>query len=255
MIMQAWALAWTHSQKGFEHVDKVDKPKRFYKQAAAAPVEGGYSVELDGRQIKTPAKATLTLPTEALAKAVAKEWAEQGETLDLQAMTLTRLANVAIDRTPETRADLASELARYAGTDLTCYLADAPSALRERQDAAWRPWREWVGKELGVVLVPVIGLMASPQPPASLDAVRAHALNLDDFRLTALVWACNLLGSAVLALAVERGALTAPDALNASIVDEDWQIEQWGADEEAMQVRATRARDAAALQLWFEALS
>ncbi|MCR9225205.1 MAG: ATPase [Hyphomonas sp.] len=244
-----------HSQRGCEHVDKVDKPKRFYKHAAAAPVGSGYSVELDGRPIKTPAKATLTLPTAALADAVANEWAGQGEMLDLQAMTLTRLANVAIDRTPDTRADLADELARYAGTDVTCYLADAPTELRERQDAAWRPWRDWAGQELGIVLVPVIGLMASPQPPASLEAVRAHALKLDDYRLTALTWACSLLGSAVLALAVERGALTAPDALNASIVDEDWQIEQWGEDEEAMQVREARAKDAAALQLWFEALS
>lgn len=236
-------------------MDKVDKPKRFYKHASATPVEGGYAVELDGRPIKTPAKVTLTLPSQALADAIADEWAAQGETLDLQAMTLTRLANVAIDRTPETRTDLAEELARYAGTDVTCYLADAPSALRERQEAAWGPWREWAGRELGVVLVPVIGLMASPQPQASLDAVKAHALGLDDFRLTSLTWACSLLGSAVLALAVEQGALTAPDALKASIVDEDWQIEQWGEDEEAELVRAARAKDAAALQLWFEALS
>ena len=235
-------------------MDKVTKPKRFYKTAGIAPHENGYAVELDGRSIKTPAKVTLTLPTEALATALAEEWMAQGETLDLQGMTLTRLANVAIDRTPETRADLAAELARYAGTDVTCYLADAPTELRARQEAAWKPWREWAGQELGVVLVPVIGLMASPQPQAGLDAVEAYALSLDDFRLTALTWACSLLGSAVLALAVEKGALSATDALKASIVDEDWQIEQWGEDEEAMQVRAAREKDAASLQLWFEAL-
>jgi len=235
-------------------MDKVTRPKRFYKLAAVAPSQGGFAVELDGRPIKTPAKALLTLPTETLAQAVADEWAAQGETLDLQGMTLTRLANVALDRTPDTRTDLAEELTRYAGTDVTCYLADAPQALQERQDAAWKPWREWAGQELGVVLVPVIGLMTSPQPQASLDAVKAHALGLDDFRLTALTWACSLLGSAVLALAVERGALSALEALKASIVDEDWQIEQWGEDEEAMAVRAAREKDAAALQLWFEAL-
>ena len=179
-------------------MDKVNLPKRFYKQASVASGEEGFSVELDGRAIKTPAKATLTLPSEALAKAVAAEWAAQGETLDLQGMTLTRLANVALDRTPDTRADLAEELARYAGTDVTCYLADAPAALRERQEAAWQPWREWAGKELGIVLVPVVGLMASPQPQASLDAVREHALGSDNFRLTALAWGCSLLGSAIL---------------------------------------------------------
>ena len=236
-------------------MDKVDKPKRFYKQASVAPVDDGYTIALDGRPIKTPAKAALTLPSKALADAIADEWAAQGETLDLQAMTLTRLANVAIDRTPESRTDLAEEFQRYAGTDVTCYLADAPTELRDRQEKAWGPWREWAGRELGVVLVPVMGLMASPQPQASLDAVKAHALGLDDFRLTALTWACSLFGSAVLALAVEQGALTAQDALKASLVDEDWQIEQWGEDAEAQQVRAARGRDAAALQLWFEALS
>ncbi|MHA7900408.1 MAG: ATP12 family chaperone protein [Henriciella sp.] len=235
-------------------MDKVTLPKRFYKVASVAPSEAGFAVELDGRPIKTPAKAPLILPSEALAGAIAHEWHTQGETLDLQGMTLTRLANVALDRTPETRADLADELSRYAGTDVTCYLAETPSELRERQEAAWQPWREWVGKELGVVLVPVIGLMASPQPQASLDAVRDYALGLDDFRLTALTWGCSLLGSAVLALAVERGALDAGQALSASCVDEDWQIEQWGEDAEAMQVRANRLRETQALQLWFDAL-
>ena len=91
-------------------------------------------------------------------------------------LTLTRLANVALDRTPETRTDLAEELSRYASTDVTCYLADAPTELRTRQEAAWQPWREWAGRDLNVVLVPVIGLMASPQPQASLDAVRDYAL-------------------------------------------------------------------------------
>lgn len=235
-------------------MDKTHLPKRFYKQASVAPEGEGFAVLLDGRAIKTPAKTALSVPTEPLAAAIAAEWDAQGETLDLPSMTLTRLANVAIDRTPETRKDLAEELSRYAGTDVTCYLAESPAELQARQDAAWKPWRDWAGKELGVVLVPVIGLMASPQPAASLEAVRAHALSLDDFRLTALTWGCSLLGSAVLALAVEQGALTAEAALAASCVDEDWQIEQWGADEEAIAVRAGRAREGAALQLWFEAL-
>jgi chaperone required for assembly of F1-ATPase len=235
-------------------MDKVNLPKRFYKDAAVRAEGERFAVELDGRPVKTPAKATLTVPTQNLAEAIASEWREQGETLDLQGMTLTRLANVALDRTPDTRAELAEELSRYAGTDVTCYLADSPSELQARQEAAWKPWRDWAGKELGIVLVPVMGLMASPQPEASLQAVRDYALTRDDFELTALAWGCSLLGSAVLALAVERGALSAQDALKASCIDEDWQIEQWGQDEEAAAVRAGRAREANALQLWFERL-
>jgi len=235
-------------------MDKVNLPKRFYKDAAVTQTETGYSVELDGRAIKTPAKATLSLPSEALASAIADEWNGQGETLDLHGMTLTRLANVALDRTPETRAELAEELSRYAATDVTCYLADAPQALQARQEAAWRPIREWAGQELDVVLVPVVGLMASPQPEASLEQVRQHALALDDFNLTALAWACSLFGSALLAFAVQRGRLSGANALSASCVDEDWQIEQWGEDQEAKEARANRTRDADALHLWFEVL-
>ena len=137
---------------------------------------------------------------------------------------------------------------------MTCYLAETPTTLRDRQEAAWQPWRDWAGKELGIVLVPVVGLMASPQPPASLGVVRDYALGLDDFRLTALAWGCSLLGSAVLALAVERGALDAQKAMAASCVDETGQIEQWGEDEEAMAIRAAREKDAIALELWFKAL-
>ncbi|MEO1553638.1 MAG: ATP12 family protein [Pseudomonadota bacterium] len=232
----------------------VTLPKRFYEQASIAPKGAGFAVLLDGRSIKTPAKTALSVPSQKLAEAIAAEWEGQGETLDLQNMTLTRLANVAIDRTPATRHEMAEELSRYAGTDVTCYLAESPAELQARQEAAWKPWRDWAGKHLGVVLVPVIGLMASPQPEASLQAVRDHALSRDDFSLTALTWSCSLLGSAVLALAVEQGVLTSEGALTASCVDEDWQIEQWGADEEAQAVRERRLRDAASLQLWFEAL-
>ncbi|MEM7329615.1 MAG: ATP12 family protein [Pseudomonadota bacterium] len=235
-------------------MDKTNLPKRFYKQASVAPEGDGFAVLLDGRMIKTPGKTPLSVPTEDLAQAIAAEWDAQGETLDLQNMTLTRLANVAIDRTPETRDELSEELSRYAGTDVICYLAESPIELQARQEAAWKPWRDWAGQQLGVVLVPVIGLMASPQPEASLQAVRDHALSRDDFRLTALIWGCSLLGSAILAIAVEQGALSADAAMRASCVDEDWQIEQWGEDDEARAIRAGRAREAAALQLWFEAL-
>ena len=236
-------------------MNKPVSSKRFYKEASAAANDGGFTVQLDGRSIKTPAKATLTVPTEALAASIAAEWNAQSETLDMASMTLTKLANVAIDRAPTTREDLATELARYAETDVTCFLADGPTPLREREDAAWKPWREWAGEALGIMLIPVEGLTASPQPQASLDAVKVHALGLDNFRLTGLTWGCSLLGSAVLALAVEQGALAATDALDASCVDEDWQAEQWGQDEEAAAIRANRAKEAEALGKWFAALS
>lgn len=233
----------------------AQNPKRFYKSVSVAAADEGFAIALDGRPVKTPARARLTVPTKALAAALAAEWDGQGETLDMASMTLTKLANVAIDRTPDNRAGMADELAKYAETDVVCYLAEGPAPLRDRQTAAWTPWREWAGKTLDVVLLPVEGLIAAPQPSASLDAVRAHALGLDPFRLTGLSWACGLFGSAVLALAVEQDALNASKALSISCVDEDWQVEQWGIDDEAAAARAVREAECAALQTWFDTLA
>ena len=231
-----------------------EMPKRFYKNAGITGAGDGWSVVLDGRPVRTPARAELTLPTQALARAIAEEWDRQGEQIDIQAMHLMRLANVAIDRTPETRAAMADEVAKYCETDLTCHLAEGPEALVARQEAAWRPVRDWSGRALGVMLVPVTGLLAVPQPAASLEAARAHALALDDFRLTGLAFGCGLFGSALLALALEQGEIDAESAHRAARIDEDYQAEQWGRDEEAEAFAAARRIEADALGSWFTAL-
>ena len=232
-----------------------NQPKRFYKQAAIEPIQGGWTVALDGRTIKTPGRAALTLPSERLAKAVAAEWNAQEEHIDLLAMHLTRLANVAIDRTEEARDDMADELARYCETDLICHIAETPDELAESEEAHWAPVRDWAGDNLGVNLVPVIGIVASPQPDASLDAARDHALGLDAFRLTGLVYGAGLYGSALLALAVEQEAMSAEDAYEVSRIDEAWQAENWGEDEEAKAATENKRREARALGVWFRALA
>ena len=229
-------------------------PKKFYKSAGAAAVEGGWRVELDGRPLKTPAKQDLVLPNDALAGLVAKEWAGQGDHIDPATMPLTRLVNVALDRTPAAREELAAEVAKYAETDLVCHLADSPAGLRERQEAGWRSLREWAGKKLDIVLVPVEGIIASPQPQASLQAAHDHALSRDDLTLTGLAWACGLYGSCVLAYAVLEGEVDAGTAFDLSRIDEDWQIEQWGEDEEAAEAARARRRDAEALGAFFRSL-
>lgn len=230
--------------------------KRFYKQVsvAEAPEATGWHVQLDGRSVRTPAKALQAVPTEALATALAAEWDRQGETVEIAGMHLTRLANVAIDRTPETRAGLAAEVAKYCETDLTCHLENLQPGLREWQEVAWRPLRDWAGKALGIVLLPVEGLLPSPQPQASLEAARAHAEALDDFRLTGLVYGCGLYGSGILGLAVEQGEVTAEDAFERARLEEAWQAQHWGEDAEAAAATEARRREAEALARWFAAL-
>lgn len=230
-------------------------PRRFYKEAAVARGEdGAFQVELDGRPVRTQGRHLLSVENEALATLIAEEWAAQGEHIDPVTMPLTRLLNVTLDRTTGDRDTLADEIARYAETDLVCHLAEGPRELRARQDAGWRPVRDWAGRELGILLVPVEGIIAPAQPDASLKAARDHAAGLDDLRLTALVWATTLYGSAILGLAVEQGELDALDAFDLSRIDEIWQAEQWGEDEEAMQAVEARRRDADALGKLFAAL-
>lgn len=229
-------------------------PKRFYTSVAVSEHDNGWQVMLDGRTPKTPAKAELVLPTEALAEAVAAEWDAQVDEIDLTAMTLTRLANVALDRTPVTRDDLVAEVVKYAGTDLLCYLAETPEELRDRQEAHFAPLRDWVGRTHGVLLITTEGVINAPQPPASLEAVSRYASALDDFKLTGVTLGLNLFGSAVLAMAVADGELAAMDAFDISRIDEIWQAEQWGEDDEALARTEDQKRDVSALDAWFQGL-
>ena len=229
--------------------------KRFYKNVSIEKSAELWRVLLDGRSIKTPAKADLVAPTQMLAQALADEWAGQGETIDIQRMHLTRLANVAIDRTPTQRAGMIDELVRYCETDLVCFLAPGPAELVERQISQWRPLREWVGKTFGIVLLEIPdGLLAAPQPPASLEAARKYAEQMNDWTLTGLAFGLGLLGSAVLAIAAEQTHIETSDAFNRSVLDEDWQAERWGRDEEAEAARTVSRHEAEALGIFFKAL-
>jgi len=232
-----------------------ERPKRFYKDVSIEPAEGGgWQILLDGRSVKTPGRALLRLPTEALAQEVAEEWAEQLAHINLLSMHLTRLANVAIDRTPDMREEMAEEVVRYCETDLVCHIAEEPFELAALEEARWRPVLDWAGETLGVILMTTEGIIAEPQPGASLQAARDYALGLDDFRLTALVFGCGVLGSAVLSMALVEGALTAESAFHLSRIDEDWQARKWGQDEEAKAAADAKEIEADAIGRWLDGL-
>lgn len=244
------------ARKGFR--ESEERIKRFWKTVSVEQGEGGqagtWRVLLDGRAPKTPAGAPFALPTEAAARLVADEWAAQGEHLDPGSMPATRLAATAIDRIPQARAETAEEIARYAGSDGLCYFADGPVGLIRRQEAAWGPWLEWAGREHGVRLHRASGIAHVAQPPESTLKVRDLALDLDDFALTGLATAVGLFGSAILALAVQQGALTGEEAFDLSRLDEAFQEEQWGVDAEAADRTASRRAEAVLLGRWFAAL-
>lgn len=239
-------------RRGFH--EPVEKPRRFYKVVSVEPAQEGFEIRLDARTVRTPKGGRLALPTRALADQVAAEWAGQGETLEVAGMHLTRLANTALEAIPAAREATADQLALYAGSDLVCYFADDPAALVARQAQAWGPILDWAEAEHGLRLVRVSGIIHQAQPPETLAAIRALALELDDFRLAGLAFGSALFGSTVLALAVLKARLAGEAAFDLSRVDEGFQEEKWGVDAEAAE-RAERLRgEAAMLDRWFRAL-
>ncbi|HEX4181308.1 MAG TPA: ATP12 family protein [Caulobacteraceae bacterium] len=232
----------------------IERPKRFYRAAAAAPSEGGFGVMLDARNLRTPAGARLILPTPALAELLALEWEAQAEVIDHARMPATRLAFTAADRVSQVRRPTAADIARQAGSDLLCYYAEAPRSLTERQAALWGPLLDWAKTSLGLRFERASGILHRDQPPETLQAVEALALALDDFGLAGLAMASASLSSVVLALALQRGVLTGDGAFDLSRLDEAFQEEQWGVDAEAA-ARAERHRtEARMLERWFRAL-
>lgn len=235
---------------------KTPMPKRFYAEVSVAPVEGGYAIHLDGKPVRTPAKAMIVLPTEAAAQLVADEFAAQGEFIDLRAMPGLRLVNTAIDGVASEADAVAEDILRFSSSDLLCYRADAPQGLVERQSQAWDPVLDWARDALGARFILAEGVMHVEQPREAITAISLHLLRKKEpLRLAALHLMTSLTGSALLALAVEEGAIDADEAWSAAHVDEDWNIAQWGEDAEASARRAARKRDMMAAAALITAIS
>jgi chaperone required for assembly of F1-ATPase len=215
--------------------------KRFYKTAEIADAdEGGFDVQLDGRRIKTPAGRNLTVPTRALADAIAREWNAQGETIVPASLPLTKLANTAIDGVAGREAEIARDIVNYAATDLICYRAAYPAGLVSIQTQLWDPILTWIRERYRAPFDLVAGVKHVTQPAASLEAIKRAVSTLDPFRLAALHVMTSLTGSALIALAHAGGFLDTEATWAAAHVDEDWQLTKWGEDFEAAKHRQHR---------------
>lgn len=217
--------------------------KRFWSDVAVTEADGGFGIALDGRPLKTPARATLLVPSRALADAIAEEWRDCGEEIDPRAMPLSGLANAAIDRVAPDPGSFSSSLARYAQADLFCYRAEYPPSLAARQAESWDPLLAWARRRFDVDFTLGTGILHFDQPPATVQRL-THALSaLDPFRLAVLSPLVTIGGSLVAALGVIEGAVGIGTAIDAVSLDEQWQLEQWGADDEALAVLEARAAD------------
>jgi chaperone required for assembly of F1-ATPase len=217
--------------------------KRFWKEVSVDRDGAGWAIRLDERPVRTPARALLAVPCEALAEAIAEEWRSVGETIDPRAMPLTGLANAAIDRIAPDRQAFASGLAKYAEADLACYRSDWPPELVSRQANSWDDLLAWGRRRYDVDFATTLGLLHVPQPQATIDRLSQAVSELDPFHLAGLSPLVTTGGSLVAGLAVLERALTPEQAWEAVSVDERWQLEQWGSDSEAEVALENRRRD------------
>jgi chaperone required for assembly of F1-ATPase len=217
--------------------------KRFWQEVAVVPEGSGWGIALDGKAMRTPARAPLVVPSEALAGAIAGEWRSVEQEIEPRAMPLTALANATIDRVAPDAAAFEAGLARYAEADLACYRAEGPSGLVERQQERWDPLLAWARRRYDVDFRITSGLMHVAQPEATVERLSHAVAALDAFHLAGLSPLVTIGGSLIAALAVQERAVTAKQAWDAVSTDEHWQLERWGADPDAQQALDYRKRD------------
>jgi len=229
--------------------------KRVWKQADAVERDCGWGVELDGKPLRTPARDLLTVPTKALAEAIASEWNEVGDKIDPGTLPLTGLANAAVDRVAPDKEAFAKGVARYAEADLACYRAEGPSALVDRQTESWDALIGWGRRRFDVDFRTTRGIVHVDQPAATVDRLSHAVAALDPFRLAGLSPLVTISGSLLAALGVLEGTLMPDQAWDAVTVDDRWQLEQWGSDAEAEAAIDNRRRDFMAAARFLELLN
>ena len=222
-------------------LDKVELPKRFYKDVGVAALDGGLAITLDGRQSRTPGrKIPIVVPVAPIASAMAAEWAAQGEFIDATTMPMVRLVNSAVESGEHMIPAFREEVLKFAAGDLLLYRADTPQELVARQEAAWDHALTTLARHFGVSFQPTMGIIHQAQPKATLDRLAESLDGENLLTLTALVSMTGLTGSGLLTIGLLHRLFSADQVWTAAHVDEDYQIGHWGQDEEAIHRRAKR---------------
>ncbi|WP_366657299.1 ATP12 family protein [Fodinicurvata sp. EGI_FJ10296] len=228
--------------------------KRHYQSVSVGRADAGYTILLDGRPVKTPARVTLAVPNAPLAEAVAAEWSAQGETIKPAEMHLTAFATTALDKGSDRKQSVVQTLAGYAATDLLCYRAESPAELARRQEERWQPILDWLALTFDAPLTVTKGILPVPQPEASLRAIRAALERLDGLHLVPTATIVDQLGSTALGLAVAHRRISAEEAIALSHIDDDYQADLWGWDAEAATRRRAVAAEVAAAETFLRLL-
>ncbi|WP_336279373.1 ATP12 family chaperone protein [Bartonella sp. CB175] len=218
-----------------QHPSHKMLPKRFYKEVKIVCEERGFSILLDKCSVKTPAKRHFIVPTEAFAALVVQEFKNQKQVIDPEKMPVTRLVNTVIDGIVDDMQVVFEDLLRFVACDMIFYRAQTPKELVQRQCEQWDPLLDWAEEKLGARFNLTEGLMYVEQPREAIQAVSNYLRKIESpYMLAALHTITTLTGSALIALALSVGKITSDYAWDIAHLDENWMIEQWGADEEAM---------------------
>ncbi len=231
------------------------RPKRFWKATGLTEVEGGISVVLDGRPVKTPKGNVLILPNKTIAAQIEAEWAAVGEHVEFTDMPMTRLGFASVDRMGEILDETLAEVTRYSETDLLCYPSEYPSALVAREAEVWHPILTWADAVLDLQFHQNKTLIHQPQPKETIRRIQSLIANATPYEQAGIMLAIPMLGSVVLALALWRGHLTGDEAFAASRIGDDFQSETWGRDEEAARRAENMRIQSVSLENWFKALA
>ncbi|WP_196258610.1 ATP12 family chaperone protein [Pelagibacterium limicola] len=235
--------ALNHRDDGYGRAQKHmqrELPKRFYKIVAVAQVGSGYTVTLDGRQIKTPTKKAVTVASRELAETMRTEWDGQGTHVDPDLMPHVRLVNSAIEGGEEAREALIDEVVKYAANDLLLYRADSPRELAALQEDVWDSVLVKIARHFSVSFRPTVGILHQEQPVETQEKLKISLASVDFMSAAALVSMTGIMGSGLLTIAMLEGLIDPETAWRAAHVDEDYQIAHWGEDFEAAKRREKR---------------
>jgi chaperone required for assembly of F1-ATPase len=229
-------------QEAVRPATRAPRRQRFYAGAGVAETDDGFLITLDGKPIKTPSGRIVVAPKREIAEAIAAEWDAQLETIDPLTMPLTRFANSVVEAVADRDDPVADDVAKYLGSDLLFYRAGHPEALVAREAVHWDPLVFWAAETLGAHFILAEGIVHVRQPDSAIASARV-AFPTDPWSIAALHVVTTLTGSALLALALTHGVREPDQIWAAAHVDEDWNIEKWGIDEEVAARRAARLVD------------
>lgn len=207
--------------------------KRFYKDVTTGAEAGHWQVMLDGRGVKSQGGQPQLVPSEALAKVMAQEWADQGEEIDPATFMLRDLADYAIDVVAPDREAAIKGLLRYAETDTLCYRAEAEEPLHARQAELWDPLLTTAEARWDVHFERVSGVLHQAQPAATLKRLEGVLAAQDDFALSALNTLTSLAASLLIGLAALEPDADIAALWQAAELEAEWQADLWGRDGEA----------------------